>query len=119
MSTAAILGDVAGRSLTRDSAVGARREPALGGVAGYGRRPARVDLAQVATQLAQLVAQLRGVLEAQVVGRRDHLLLELDDHLLELVLRHLLAFAALGRTAFATFARHLRLGLEEVADVRD
>src|SRR4051794_4705465 len=43
-----------------------------------------VQLAQLAAQLADLVAQARGVLEAQVVGRRQHLLLELDDRLLEL-----------------------------------
>ena len=55
------------------------------------------DLPQVAAQLAQLVAQLRGVLEAQLLGGREHLLLELDDHPLELVLRHLLGRAAAWR----------------------
>ena len=55
------------------------------------------DLLQVAAQLAQLVAQLRGVLEAQLLGRREHLLLELDDQPLELVRRQLLGRAALAR----------------------
>src|ERR1700733_15748287 len=99
MSTAAILGyvaagglacgELAGIVLGRDRAVSSG---ALGGV----------HLAQVATQLAQLVAQLRGVLEAQLVGSRAHLLLELHDHPLELVLGHLLHLAALGRAPFAS-----------------
>ena len=51
---------------------------------------------EVAAQLAQLVAQPRGVLEAQLLGGREHLLLELDGHLLELVRRQLLGVPRLA-----------------------
>src|ERR1700726_1901608 len=67
ISTAAILGDVARRGL------------------------ACVDLPQVAPQLAKLVPQLCRVLEAQVIGGGDHLLLQLDHHPLELMPGNLLA----------------------------
>ena len=56
---------------------------------------------QLAPQLADLVAQLGGVLEAQLLGRGEHLLLELDDRRLDLGRRHvdllLAPAAALGR----------------------
>src|SRR6202034_225296 len=91
------------------------------------RRFLRADLLQVAAQLAQLVAQLRGVLEAQVLGRRDHLLLELHDHPLERMAwsptRPLLPSSTLGGAAFATTLADLRsvlrLALQELRDVRD
>src|ERR1700677_1778866 len=103
-STAGILSDVARRSLAdRDLAVRSFR---------------RADLLKVTTELAQLVAKLRRVLETQVLSGRDHLLLDLHDHPLELVFGHLLAGPALGRAAFAP-ARNLRLGLPELGDVRD
>src|SRR5271157_5664314 len=92
-STAAILSDVARRGLIC------------------------LKLPQVPSQFAQLVAQLRRVLEPQLVGGRDHLLLELHHHSLELVLGHLLLRppppAPLAR------ARYLRLGLKELGDVGD
>ena len=44
-------------------------------------------------QRLDLVAQLRGVLEAQLLGRREHLLLERDDELLDLLARHALDLA--------------------------
>src|SRR5687768_18571590 len=40
---------------------------------------------ELATQRLDLVAQVLGVLEAQVLGRREHLLLERDQELVELV----------------------------------
>src|SRR3954447_3387566 len=56
-----------------------------------------------------LVPQLGGVLEAEVVGRREHLLLQLHDRPPELLGGH-----PLGVAAPATSARgHLRLRHEE------
>ena len=40
---------------------------------------------QIPTQLLELVADPGGLLEAQVLGRGHHLLLELDDQLLEVL----------------------------------
>src|ERR1035438_7054624 len=103
-STARILSDVARRGLAwRDLAR---------------RSFCRLDLLQVAAQLAELVAQLGGVLEAQHVGRRDHLPLQLDHHPLELSPGHLPARSSLGRTALAP-TRNLRLTLQELGDVGD
>src|SRR5512132_1551477 len=45
---------------------------------------------ELAAQILDLVTELRGVLEAQLLRRREHLLLELDDQLLELGRRHAL-----------------------------
>src|SRR5206468_860905 len=44
---------------------------------------------EIAAQVLDLVAQLGRVLEAQVLGGREHLLLELDDRALQLVSAHL------------------------------
>src|SRR6476661_9594619 len=119
MLTAAILGYVARRGLTCLEArlgvvLAVRRGVARNAVATVLARRiiarrglADVDLAEVAAQLAQLVAQLRCVLEAQLVGGRDHLLLQLDHHALELVLWHLPRRRRLAPRAFA--ARHLGL----------
>src|SRR5437764_922723 len=81
-------------------------------------RLGRVDLAQVAAQVAQLVADLRGVLEAQLLGGELHLLLELYDHALELVSGELAARGAAPAPAFAR-ARDLGLRVEELGDVGD
>src|SRR5436305_13458399 len=43
---------------------------------------------QVAAQLLDLVPELRRVLEPQLLGRLEHLLLERDHQLLEIVPRH-------------------------------
>src|SRR5207245_3890814 len=43
---------------------------------------------QLAPQLLDLVAELRRVLEAQLLRRREHLLLQLDHQTLELLARH-------------------------------
>src|SRR5664279_458834 len=101
-STAGMLGDVAAwgpanGSLARGRFLGA-------------------DLLEVATQLAQLVAQLCRILEAQLIGGRDHLLLQLDLHPLELVPGHLGCPAPDGAALAAP--RHLGLPLQELRDVR-
>src|SRR5476651_2632465 len=94
MSTAAILGDVGRGSLTC------------------------LDLPQVAAQLAQLVAQLGRVLEAQLLGGKAHLLLELDHHPLELMLGQLSASCPRPSAPFAP-ARNLRLRLQELGNIGD
>ena len=72
---------------------------------------------QVAAELLDLVAQLRRVLEAQLLGRLEHLLLERDHELLELLARH--APRPCRRRAAAR-ARHVRLlEREELGDVGD
>src|SRR6476469_5303598 len=43
------------------------------------------DRSQLAEQLLDLVAQLGGVLEAELLRSGEHLELEVDDHLLELL----------------------------------
>src|SRR5215217_2400896 len=58
---------------------------------------ARLDRGQrkeLAPQVLDLIAQLRGVLEPQLLRRREHLLLELHDELLEFLLRHPLHLGA-------------------------
>src|SRR5919201_2690026 len=70
---------------------------------------------QLPPQLLDLVPQLGRVLEAELVGRQEHLLLQLDDRAGDLLRRHLLLVAAAGPPA----RRHLRLDRQEVADVRD
>src|SRR5271165_1130568 len=118
-STAAILGDVAGwslacRSLACRTSVhgGLALRPIAGGSLG------RLDLPQVAADLAELVAQLGGVLEPQVLRGGQHLLLELHRHPLELVLWHLLGRRP-ARPAAAAPARNLGLRLQELSDVGD
>src|SRR5579872_887290 len=74
------------------------------------------DGEQLATELLDLVAQLRGVLEAQLLGGGEHLLLELDHEALELLARHpldLLAAAAARRRDVRLLER------EELRDVAD
>jgi len=61
------------------------------------------DREQLVAQRPELVAQLGGVLEAQLLGGREHLLLERDDELLDLLARH-----ALDLAAGTALARHLR-----------
>ena len=58
------------------------REPGLPLCGGRGERH------QLAPELLDLVAELGGVLEAKLLGREIHLLLERDEELLELVRRH-------------------------------
>src|SRR5436189_287689 len=43
---------------------------------------------ELAAEILDLVTQLRCVLEPQLLGRGEHLLLELDDQFLELARRH-------------------------------
>src|SRR3954452_598444 len=77
-----------------------------------------VDFGEPPPQLADLVAQARGVLEAQVLGGGEHLLLELDDRLLHLGQREVLGLDALA-VAAPPALRRLALGLEELGDVAD
>src|SRR3954469_26022466 len=74
------------------------------------------DGEELVAQRLELVAQLRGVLEAQLLGGREHLLLERDDELLDLLARHALDLA---RRAPAT--RHVRrvAEREQLEDVGD
>ena len=71
---------------------------------------------ELAPQLLDLVPQLGGVLEAELLGRREHLLLERDRELL-----HLGPIQALDlRLPATTAARHRRrLEREELRDVGD
>ena len=75
------------------------------------------NASQLAAQLLDLVAELRGVLEAELLGGEVHLLLERDDELLELVARHPLD---LGLPAAAPRRGNVwRLEREELGDVGD
>src|SRR3954471_22027062 len=76
---------------------------------------ARPDLVEVPAEVSDLVSQLCRVLEAQVVGGGQHLLLELDDQLLDLLGAHLVVALLLAPTP----ARDLGLALHELGDVRD
>src|SRR4051812_46828423 len=71
---------------------------------------------EFAPQVADLVAELGGVLEPQILGRRQHLLLELDDRALELLGGHVRLALAAGAPALVG---HLALGHEELRDVGD
>src|SRR5918997_4150274 len=74
---------------------------------------------QLAAHVTDLVAHAGGVLEAQLLGGGEHLLLELDDRLLELGERHRLGRALRGPPApLAALARQLGLRLQELGDVR-
>src|SRR4029077_18190657 len=53
-----------------------------------GRSLRRRERRQLPAQLLDLVAQLGGILEAELLRGREHLELEVDDHLLELLARH-------------------------------
>src|SRR5437879_9307503 len=52
------------------------------------RSSQRNCLIELQLEVTNLVAQLGGVLEAQLLGGREHLLLELDDRLPDLGWRH-------------------------------
>src|SRR3954466_14553375 len=82
------------------------------------RRLVALDVGELPPQLADLVAQARGVLEAQVLGGGEHLLLELDDRLLHLRERQVLGLDALAIAAPPAL-RGLSLGLQELGDVAD
>src|SRR3954466_11434573 len=82
------------------------------------RRLVALDVGELPPQLADLVAQARGVLEAQVLRRGEHLLLELDDRLLHLGEREILGLDAAAAAAAAAL-RRLALRLEELGDVAD
>src|SRR5215218_9744963 len=99
-----------------DGGAATPRRPRLG--LSLRRRLVALDVRDLAPQLADLVAQPGRVLEAQVLGRREHLLLELDDRLLDLGQRHVLRLRALALRAPAAL-RRLALGLEELGDVAD
>src|SRR3954468_19520982 len=88
------------------------------GAASLGRRVAP-EVAEDPAQVADLVAQPRGVLEPQVLGGRQHLLLELDDRLLDLLARHPLGPGLRAPRAAAPAGRRLALGLQELGDVAD
>src|SRR5690348_4805591 len=96
---------------------GIRGASAIAGDASGGTRLGSLGLdpLQLAPELLDLVAQLGRVLEAQLVGREEHLLLELDHRLRDLLGRHLLLIAPPAALAL----RDLRLDRQEVGDVRD
>src|SRR4051794_23112673 len=75
-----------------------------------------LDRDQLPPQLLDLVAQLRRVLEAQLLGRREHLLLEGDDEALQLRAVHALHLAA---PAAALPGHRGRLERQELRDVGD
>src|SRR3954471_2220946 len=77
-----------------------------------------LDVGQLAPQLADLVTQPRRVLEAEILGRGEHLLLQLDDRLLHLGERHVLRLRAPALAAPPALGR-LALGLQELGDVAD
>ena len=71
---------------------------------------------QLAAELLDLVAKLGRVLEPELLGGREHLLLERDHELLQLLARHALDLALATPTA----RRHGRgLEREELGDVGD
>src|SRR6478735_1512236 len=74
-----------------------------------GRRFVLRDLAQLAPDLADLVAKAGRVLEAEVLGGREHLLLELDDRLLHLRERQLALLAGAAALGAALALRGLAL----------
>ena len=74
-----------------------------------------VERVQLAAQLLDLVAELGRVLEPQLLGRGEHLLLERDHELLELA-----AIEALDLLAAARALGHVRrVEREELGDVGD
>src|SRR5919202_4397762 len=71
---------------------------------------------QLAPQILDLVPELGGVLEPQLLGRREHLLLERDHEPLELLGAHAFDLLAVATAP----ARHRRsLEREELRDVGD
>src|SRR4051794_38414655 len=95
----------------------ATREKAL--QQGEKRSGGGLELFELAPQLLDLVAQLRRVLEAQLVGGQQHLLLELHDGARQLVRGHRLLALAAALPAAGRGPRHLRVERQEVAYVRD
>src|SRR6476660_5446619 len=82
----------------------------------YRRSRRRRERDEVAADALDLVAQLGGVLEAQLLGGLEHLLLERDDELLELLAVHALDLVA----AAAARARDVRrFERKELGDVGD
>src|SRR5207244_11258436 len=88
----------------------ARRRP--GGPEASGACP---QAAEIVAELLDLVADPGSLLEAEVLGGEDHLLLELDDHLLQLVR----ALDTLRRAAAAPARRTTRLHRQELGHVGD
>ena len=84
---------------------------ASGPAGGVGR-----ERRELAPQLLDLVAELGRVLEAELLGGGEHLLLERDHELLELVSRHALD---LGLAAATAARNRRRLEREELGDVGD
>src|SRR5947207_749028 len=80
-------------------------------------RGSLLERLEIPTQVLDLVAELRRVLEPQLLGGEVHLLLERDHELLELLARHPLD---LRRTAPPPRGRYRRrLELEQLRDVGD
>src|SRR5262245_47221565 len=72
---------------------------------------------ELATELLDLVAELRSVLEAELLGGEVHLLLERDDEFLELLARHPLD---VGLATASPRGRDVRrLEREQLRDVGD
>src|SRR5436190_14581071 len=91
-----------------------RRSPATSGRSCALDRPG--GAVELVAEVLDLVPELRRVLEPQLLGRGEHLLLELDDQLLELLRRANLLVSA-GPPARR--ARDLGLEREELADIGD
>src|SRR5215217_3695662 len=75
----------------------------------------RGRLLQLPSQLADLVAELRGVLEAQLLRGREHLLLELHDRRFQLRWSHV----GLPLAPPPPPGRHLGIAHQELRDVGD
>src|SRR3954469_3867109 len=100
------------RTLHHATAEGYQPGPALSG---------RFDLVELAPQDLDLVAQLGRVLEAEVVGGGQHLLLELHDRAGDLLRRHALLVRGAAAAPARPALRHPAAALlrEEVGDVGD
>src|SRR5690242_10643689 len=91
------------RRLSSGEPAGSPAPPQGRATSSRGRLRQRV---QVAAQLLQLVAELGGIFEAELLGRLEHLLLQGDDELLQLLARHALDLVGAATPAGA---RHMRL----------
>src|SRR6516164_4219451 len=70
---------------TSVSGLGSAGSVSDGEAASAGRRvPLRDGLVELALEVADLVSELRRILETELFGGGEHLLLELDDRLLDL-----------------------------------
>src|SRR5450755_566809 len=111
---------VSGSELQPGQASGPRRRwysPSAGGrAASAGGRPAlgQGDV-ELALEVPDLVPELGRVLEPEVLGGGQHLLLQLHDRALDLGRLH----RSGGAPAAAPGAGHLRLRLQELGDVAD